>query len=129
MKKELIRYFIVGVSTTVVSFIVYYFCVNTFLDPNNGLELQIANILSWVFSVLFAFFANKYYVFEKKNKVHIKEFSSFVGSRILTLFLDMGIMYVGVTLLNGNDKFIKIISQVVVIVLNYLLGKLVFKKK
>lgn len=129
MKKEFIRYFIVGVSTTVVSFIVYYFCVNTFLDPNNALELQIANILSWVFSVLFAFFANKYYVFEKKDKVHIKEFSSFVGSRILTLFLDMGIMYVGVTLLNGNDKFIKIISQVVVIVLNYLLGKLVFKKK
>ena len=129
MKKEFIRYFIVGVSTTIVSFIVYYFCVNTFLDPNNALELQIANILSWVFSVLFAFFANKYYVFKKKNKVHIKEFSSFVGSRILTLFLDMGIMYVGVTLLNGNDKFIKIISQVVVIVLNYLLGKLVFKKK
>ena len=129
MKKEFIRYFIVGVSTTIVSFIVYYFCVNTFLDPNNALELQIANILSWVFSVLFAFFANKYYVFKKKNKVHIKEFSSFVGSRILTLFLDMGIMYVGVTLLNGNDKIIKIISQVVVIVLNYLLGKLVFKKK
>lgn len=129
MKKEFIRYFIVGVSTTIVSFIVYYFCVNTFLDPNNALELQIANILSWVFSVLFAFFANKYYVFEKKDTVHIKEFSSFVGSRILTLFLDMGIMYVGVTLLNGNDKFIKIISQVVVIVLNYLLGKLVFKKK
>ena len=129
MKKEFIRYFIVGVSTTIVSFIVYYFCVNTFLDPNNALELQIANILSWVFSVLFAFFANKYYVFEKKDRVQINEFSSFVGSRILTLFLDMGIMYIGVTLLNGNDKIIKIISQVVVIVLNYLLGKLVFKKK
>ena len=60
----------------------------------------------------------------------IKEISSFYISRIITLILDMVIMAIGVTLLHFNDKIIKIISQVIVIVGNYLLSKfIVFKRK
>ena len=64
--KEIIRYLIVGVLTTVLSLGVYFGLTNTFLNPNKKLELQLANIISWFVSVLFAYFANRKYVFESK---------------------------------------------------------------
>ena len=127
--KEIINYLIVGVLTTVVSLAVYYFSTFTFLNAENSVELQIANILSWVISVAFAYFTNRKYVFESKNQDKLKEATKFVSSRITTLILDMIIMWLGVTILHFNDKLIKIISQVLVIVGNYILSKLfVFKK-
>ena len=128
--KEIIMYLIFGVLTTVISLIVYYALTYTILNPNNSIYLQIANILSWIAGVLFAYFTNRKYVFESKNENKLKEFISFVGSRVTTLILDMLIMGVGVSLLHGNDKILKLISQVLVIVGNYILSKLiVFKKK
>ena len=128
--KEIIMYLIFGVLTTVISLIVYYALTYTILNPNNSIYLQIANILSWIAGVLFAYFTNRKYVFESKNENKLKEFTSFVGSRVTTLILDMIIMGVGVSLLHGNDKILKLISQVLVIVGNYVLSKLiVFKKK
>lgn len=128
--KEIIIYLIFGVLTTIISLIVYYALTYTILNPNNSIYLQIANILSWIAGVLFAYFTNRKYVFESKNKNKLKEFTSFVGSRVTTLILDMLIMGVGVSLLHGNDKILKLISQVLVIVGNYVLSKLiVFKKK
>lgn len=128
--KEIIMYLIFGVLTTVISLIVYYALTYTILNPNNSIYLQIANILSWIAGVLFAYFTNRKYVFESKNENKLKEFTSFVGARVTTLILDMLIMGVGVSLLHGNDKILKLISQVLVIVGNYVLSKLiVFKKK
>lgn len=128
--EEIIRYLIVGVLTTVVSLITYYICVFTFLDPKVALELQIANIISWICSVAFAYITNRIFVFKSKSNKLLKEISSFVSSRIVTLLLDMGMMFLMVTLLNMNDKISKIIVQVVVIILNYVLSKIfVFKKK
>ena len=128
--KEIIMYLIFGVLTTIISLIVYYALTYTILNPNNSIYLQIANILSWIAGVLFAYFTNRKYVFESKNKNKLKEFTSFVGSSVTTLILDMLIMGVGVSLLHGNDKILKLISQVLVIVGNYVLSKLiVFKKK
>lgn len=127
--KEIINYLIVGVLTTVISLLVYYICVYTFLNPNNKLELQIANVLSWIAGVTFAYFTNRKYVFESTNKNKLKEATSFVSSRITTLLLDMLIMWLGVTILKFNDKIVKLISQVLVVVGNYVLSKLfVFKK-
>ena len=127
--KEIINYLIVGVLTTILSLLIYYVCVYTFLDPNNKIQLQIANVLSWVAGVVFAYFTNRKYVFESKNKNKLKEATSFVSSRITTLLLDMFIMWLGVTVLKYNDKIIKLISQVLVVVSNYVLSKLfVFKK-
>jgi putative cell wall teichoic acid glycosylation protein gtcA len=128
--EEIISYLIVGGLTTMVSLITYYLLVYTILDPNIGIELQIANIVSWIFSVTFAYFTNRKYVFKSKNKISFKEGISFYISRIGTLFLDMLMMYVFVTVLWFNDKIIKFVVQIIVIILNYILSKfIVFKKK
>ncbi len=128
--KEIINYLIVGVLTTVVSLAVYYISVFTFLNPDNSIQLQIANILSWIAGVAFAYFTNRKYVFESTNKNKLQEATKFVSSRITTLLLDMFIMWLGVTILHFNDKLIKLVSQVLVIVGNYILSKLfVFKKE
>lgn len=108
---------------------VYYGSVLTFLNPNNGIELQIANILSWIAGVIFAYFTNRKYVFESKNPNKLQEAAKFTASRLVTLFLDMATMFIGVTLLKFNDKIIKLIAQVLVIIGNYIFSKLfVFKK-
>lgn len=128
--KEIILYLIFGVLTTLISLVTYYILVSTILNPDKAFELQLANIISWIVSVLFAYITNRRYVFESKNKNKKKEISKFFLSRIMTLIMDMLIMFIGVTVLKGNDKIIKILSQVVVIIANYLLSKLmVFKKK
>jgi putative flippase GtrA len=94
------------------------------LDPSNALCLQIANIISWICGVTFAYFTNRKYVFESKNANRFKEATSFVSARIVTLLLDMLLMGVGVSILHFNDKIMKIVSQILVIVLNYVFSKL-----
>ena len=71
--KELINYLIMGVLTTVVSLASYYFCVFTILDPKDAVQLQIANIISWILSVTFAYLTNRRFVFESHNKNIAKE--------------------------------------------------------
>ena len=128
--KEIINYLIFGVLTTVISLLVYYGLTFTIINPDDALMLQVANVISWVAGVLFAYFTNRKYVFESKNTNKIKEFTSFVGARVTTLLLDMAIMGLGVTILHSNDKIMKLISQILVIVGNYVLSKVfVFRKK
>jgi putative flippase GtrA len=127
--KEIVNYLIVGVLTTLISLVVYYLCVSTFLNPKNAFQLQAANVISWIVSVLFAYFTNRKYVFESKNPHILKEASAFFLSRVGTLLMDMGVMFIGVTAIGGNDKIVKLISQVVVTIGNYIFSKLfVFKK-
>ena len=127
--KEFIFYLIFGVLTTIVSLSVYYFCVLTFLNPNNAFQLQIANILSWILAVAFAYVTNRKFVFESKDPNKLKELIKFVTARLLTLFLDMLVMFILVTLLHFNDKISKLISQVIITISNYIFSKIfVFKK-
>ncbi len=128
--EEIINYFIVGILTTIVSLGSYYLCVCTFLNPNDAIELQIANLVSWICAVVFSYITNRVFVFKSKNENQVKEIISFISSRILTLFMDMAIMFIGVTLLYISDKVTKLVVQVVVTVMNYILSKwFVFKKK
>lgn len=128
--EEIINYLIVGVLTTIVSLVTYFICTETFLDPTKKIELQIANIISWIFAVTFAYFTNRKYVFKSKNANMLKEASSFVGSRIISLLMDMFTMFIIVSVLHLNDKIGKLVSQVIVTIANYILSKLfVFKKK
>ena len=128
--KEIINYIIVGGLTTCVSLLTYYLLTFTILNPNISIELQIATIISWIISVLFAFFTNKKYVFESKNKFNFKEITSFILSRLSTLLIEMLLMHLFVTVCKYNDKIMKIVVQIIIIILNYLLSKfLVFKKK
>ena len=127
--KEIINYLVVGVLTTIVSLTVYYISVFAFLNPENAFQLQIANILSWIAGVTFAYFTNRKFVFESKEKDKLKEAGKFVLSRVITLLMDMLIMWLGVTVLHGNDKIMKLISQVVITISNYVFSKIfVFKK-
>lgn len=127
--KEIVHYLIVGVLTTVVSLGVYYGLVLTVLDPGNPLLLQLANILSWVAAVTFAYFMSRKFVFESHSTKIRAEAARFYMSRVGTLLLDMLIMFVTVTLLGMNDKLAKLLVQVVVTVLNYIFSKfLVFGK-
>jgi putative flippase GtrA len=127
--EEIMNYLIVGVLTTIISLGTYYLSVLTVLDPNNAFELQVANIFSWVCAVTFAYIANRKYVFKSKNSHKIKEITSFVSSRMFTLFMDMVIMFLGVTILHWNDKVMKLLVQVIVTILNYILSKLIVFKK
>jgi len=122
--KEIINYLIVGVLTTVVSLGVYYLCVLTFLDPEDALQLQAANIISWIAAVTFAYFTNRRFVFESKDERVLREAAKFFAARVGTLLMDMAIMFVGCTLLGFNDKIMKLVVQVVVTVANYVFSKL-----
>ena len=127
--KEIVNYLIFGVLTTVVSLVTYYICVYTVINPEQAVQLQIANVISWILGVTFAYVTNRKFVFESNQKNKIKEASKFVTSRIATLLMDMAIMFIGVTLLKFNDKIIKLVSQVVVIIANYLLSKIIVFNK
>ena len=112
-----------------VSLGVYYGCVLTILDPEVAVQLQATNIISWIAAVTFAYFTNRKFVFESKNENKLKEAAAFYGSRVTTLLMDMGCMFLMVTLLGWNDKIAKLIVQVIVTVANYVLSKfIVFRK-
>lgn len=126
---EIIRYLIIGVLTTLVSLGTYYALTLTVLNPEDVFQLQVANVISWVVSVLFAYFTNRSFVFKVKDTRILSEFFKFVLSRVFTLLVDMAIMFIFVSLLHLDDKIIKLVDQVIVIVLNYVLSKfLVFIK-
>lgn len=127
--EEIINYIIVGGFTTFVSLATYYISVLTFLNPNNPFQLQVANVVSWICAVTFAYFANKKFVF-KNNSENLSSAIKFFLSRVSTLLIDMASMYVFVSLLNINDKISKILVQFLVLLLNYIFSKfIVFKEK
>lgn len=124
MRKEVLRYLIVGGLTTVVSMVLFYGSTWTFLDGNDPLQLQVANVISWIGAVAFAYITNRVFVFESKNPHIFKEIVSFVGSRVLTLLLDMAVMFLLATVLSINYNFSKLVAMVLVTVGNYVISKL-----
>ena len=127
--KEIINYTIFGILTTIINLTVYYALTNTIFNPNNEIELQITNIISWIISVLFAYITNKLYVFNSKERNIAKEITTFFSSRILTLVLDSILMYIFISILHFNDQIMKLLITVIVIILNYILSKIyIFKK-
>lgn len=128
--EELMNYFVVGVLTTLVSWFVYFASVAVFLDAENAIQLQIANILSWIAGVAFAYVTNRKFVFKSKEKNILKEAAQFSASRLSTLFLDMAVMFVMVTLMGIHDGVSKIASAVLVTIANYVISKFfVFKQE
>lgn len=128
--REIISYLIVGILTTIVSYGVYYVLTISLLNPNDKIELQIANIISWICAVLFAYFTNRKYVFKSKDNNILKEGSKFCLSRVFTLLLDMLTMFIMVSILHINDRISKLVSQVLITIGNYIISKFfVFKKE
>lgn len=125
--KEISLYLIFGVLTTGVNFLVFYITKDLL-----GLGLVLANSLAWLLSVIFAFVTNKKWVFESNNKSWqetLQEFVKFIFYRILSFGLDMGSLMAMVDYLRIGDYWAKLISQILVVVANYLFSKwLIFKK-
>ena len=89
-------------------------------------------IISWFVSVVFAYVTNSIFVFESKTtgfKNKALEIVEFFLGRVATGILDTLIMFVTVDLLHYNGLVWKIISNIIVIILNYVIGKWIFKKK
>ncbi|MCI1282975.1 GtrA family protein [Lacticaseibacillus songhuajiangensis] len=117
-----IRYVVIGVLTTVVNLVVF------FLLKHLGMNYLIANTIAWLVSVIFAFFTNKQIVFQSKSKnaAAFAEMVLFFILRGVSLALDDGLMYLGISVLLWNTGLVKIAVQIIVIITNYIFSKLIF---
>ena len=125
--KEILMYLIFGVLTTVVN-IVSYFLLARILH----IVTVVSTVIALILSILFAYITNKIFVFESKTntaKELLKEIISFFGCRAFTGILDVAFMYITVEVFNLNDMIMKIISNIVVIIVNYIFSKLIIFKK
>lgn len=126
--KEIILYIFFGGITTFINIVSYYLFYNI-LNVSN----VISNIIAWFLSVIFAFVTNKIWVFNSKSwkiKTTIKELVSFISVRLLTGVFDTVVMYLGVDVFKFNSLIMKIVSNLIVLISNYIGSKLfIFKKK
>ena len=135
--KETVLYLIFGVLATVLNIVLFYLFINIW-----KMSTGLGNILDTIICILFQYFTNRIWVFESKNngKEAIKEFIQFILARGLTAIIDQIFVVVGVDFFVAKyvsysqqgifSVGIKILSNVVVIVLNYIFSKLfVFNKK
>ncbi len=132
--RETISYLVFGVLTTAVS-IISYELVKLMLTGGaepSPVQMNIANVSSWILAVTFAYVTNKIFVFRSMSmscKVLLKEISAFVGARLLSLGFEIVWMNITVSLLHFNDSICKIAAQFVIVVMNYIFSKLfIFKK-
>ena len=126
--KEILLYLFFGGLTFLVSISSY-----AVFNIRIGWNALTANIASWILAVAFAYVTNRIWVFtssaDSKRGI-AREVVSFVSGRIVTLVIEELILLVFVTALEMNSILIKIVAQVVVIALNYVISKLVvFKSK
>lgn len=125
--RELILYVFFGVLTTLVNWAAYWLLVDVL-----HIHYMASAFFSQVLAILFAYITNRRWVFEsaaRGGRAVAIEMAKFFGARALSLVMDMLVMYVGVDLLLANDKLVKVISSVLVVVANYIFSKLfVFKK-
>ena len=127
--KEIINYLICGGLSTVVNFVSYFVFARLL-----NIDEVISSGLSWVVAVIFAYIVYKIFVFESKTetkKALIKEFTSFIACRIISgIACDVGTFALMVKVLHINDIVSKIVTQVMVVIVNYIFSKLIiFKKK
>ena len=125
--RDVIVYLVFGVLTTVVNYIVYLPCYNVL-----GLSGSVSNAIAWVGAVAFAYLTNKPFVFRSHDwsaKTVIPELTKFVGCRVGSGVVETAIIFLTVDLLGWNGNVMKLLTSVLVVVLNYIGSKLlVFKK-
>lgn len=117
--ESLINYLFFGGLTTLINIVVF-----GLLDHH--IYYQIANVIAWLASVIFAFITNKLWVFHSKSmdwRTFLWESLSFFFFRILSLGVDSAIMWLGITVLSGNSLVVKIIDQFVIVAINYIFSK------
>lgn len=126
--KSQLLYLFFGGCTTLVNVAVYGLCAHTV-----NLSTAVSTIIAWAAAVLFAYLTNRTWVFESQARTAgdiLREMGSFFLGRALTGGFDLAIMYLCVDRLGLPDMPVKLLSNVVVVILNYVVSKLfVFAKK
>ena len=125
---DILSYLFFGVLTTVVNYLVYLPCYNLL-----HFSASVSNVIAWVVAVAFAYLTNKPFVFKSHDwswKTVAPELAKFVGCRIGSGFVETAIIFTMVDLLQFNGNVWKLITSVLVMILNYVGSKLlVFRKK
>lgn len=124
---DILAYLFFGVLTTAVNYVVYLPCYNWLY-----LSAAVSNVIAWVAAVAFAYLTNKPFVFRSHDwsaKTVVPELTKFVGSRIMSGALETAIIFVTVDLLAWDGNVMKLVTSVLVVILNYVASKLlVFRK-
>lgn len=122
-----IIYLVFGVLTTLVNYLVYIPCLHYLKSAS------VSNSIAWVFAVVFAYLTNKPFVFESHDwsiEVVAPEFVKFIGTRVASWLVETGILFLTVDTLQWNGIVWKLITSVLVVILNYVGSKLlVFRRK
>ena len=125
---DIISYLFFGVCTTVVNYIIYLPCYNLL-----GMSATVSNVIAWVVAVAFAFLTNKPFVFRSHDwsaQTVIPELTKFIGCRIGSGAMETVILFLAVDLMGWNGNIWKLLTQVLVVILNDIGSKLlVFRKK
>lgn len=125
---DVLSYLFFGVLTTVVNYLVYLPCFNLL-----GLSAAVSNAISWVAAVLFAYLTNKPFVFRSNDwsmATVVPEFARFVGCRVASGVGETVILFLAVDLMGWNGNIWKLVTSVLVVIVNYAASKLVvFRKK
>lgn len=123
---EVLIYLVFGGLTTLVNFLVYFPLYNWIL-----LSAAVSNIIAWLFAVVFAFLTNKPFVFKSydwSRTVVIPELVKFVGCRIGSGIVETVMIWLFADMLAWNGNWVKIITSIIVVIVNYVGSKwLVFK--
>lgn len=127
--REIINYLVFGGLTTIVNFFSYFVFTKML-----GIEEVLSSAFAWFCSVLFAYITNKLFVFDSKTntkKALIIECISFFAARILSgILCDVGTFAIMVKVMNINDIVAKIVTQIMVVIVNYIFSKsIVFRKR
>ncbi len=124
---DIVSYLFFGVCTTIVNYLIYIPCYN-FL----GMSATVSNMIAWVVAVAFAFLTNKPFAFKSHDwsaKTVVPELTKFVGCRIGSGAAETLILFLAVDLMGWDGNIWKLVTQVMVVVLNYVGSKLlVFRK-
>lgn len=125
---DILSYLLFGGLTTVVNYLIYLPCYNLL-----GLSAAVSNVIAWVAAVAFAYLTNKPFVFKSHDwslKTVGPELMKFVGCRVGSGLVETAIIFVAVDCLSRNGNLWKLVTSVLVVILNYVGSKLlVFRKK
>lgn len=119
-KNSVVRYVFFGGCTTLVNLVSFY------ILRRFSVQLTIANIISIILAILFAYVVNSKYVFLDKCerlRDHIQPFLKFISARLLTMVIEVGGVWLLVEILAMNDMLGKFLTQFIVLVLNYIFSK------
>lgn len=119
-ENAIIRYVFFGGCTTMINLISF------FILRKLNIGLNIANVISIILAILFAYVVNSKFVFQDKCETlldHIRPFCKFISARLVTMVVEVGGVWLFVSVMDWKDMAGKFVTQFLVLVLNYIFSK------